>query len=179
VNRDVKASLADLGKFDFVWVRFLLEYFREESRNIVRNVSEIVKPEGILCLIDLDHNSMNYYGMDATLESTIMGIMRELEREHNFDPNIGRKLYSFLYDEGYSNIDVRVTAHHLIFGKLKDQDSYNWMKKLEVLSEVIDYDFSEYKGGIEEFKERFQLSFTSHKRFIYTPLICCRGTKSL
>ena len=46
----------DIGQFDVIWIRFVLEYFLAESFDIVRNLSECLKPGGVLCLLDLDHN---------------------------------------------------------------------------------------------------------------------------
>jgi len=175
--RDIRKPLGDLGMFDFVWVRFLLEYYLSSSFDIVKNVSKILKPGGILCLIDLDYNCLSHFGISPRLEKTIFGIIKYLEEKANFDPYAGRKLYSYLYKLGYRDIDVDVTAHHLIFGELKDTDAFNWVKKIEVISEKIKYPFKEYEGGYEEFLEEFNRFFTDPGRFTYTPVILCRGSK--
>jgi len=174
---DILSPLTDLGEFDFIWVRFLLEYYRSESFEIVRNLNGILKPGGILCLIDLDHNSLNHYGMSQRLEQTISTAMKTLEETANFDPYIGRKLYSFLYDLGYMDIDVMVEAHHLIFGELREADAFNWMKKIEVISRKIDYRFEDKSWGIEEFISEFREFFSNPRRFTYSPLVSCRGRK--
>ena len=44
--------------------------------------------------------------------------MGVLEREKNFDPHAGRKLYSYLYDLGFDDIDIQLTADHMIFGEI-------------------------------------------------------------
>ncbi|HHT9130512.1 MAG TPA: class I SAM-dependent methyltransferase, partial [Candidatus Brocadiaceae bacterium] len=178
-RKGIPGSLSELGLFDFVWVRFLLEYYRSNCFDIVKNVSEIVKPGGILCLIDLDHNCLNHFGLSPRLERTIFAIMNYLEENANFDPYMGRKLYSFLYDLGYQNIEVDVGAHHLIFGELKDTDAFNWMKKFEVISRKINFHFEEYDGGYEEFLGEFNRFFADPRRFTYTPVICCRGRKPI
>src|SRR3972149_4341903 len=141
--KDIPEPLSDLGMFDFVWVRFLLEYYRSNSFDIVKNISRIVKPGGILCLIDLDHNCLNHFGLSPKLETTIFAIMKYLEEKANFDPYVGRKLYSFLYDLGYQNINMDIASHHLIFGELKDIDAFNWMKKFEVISRKIHFNYEE------------------------------------
>lgn len=175
--RNILEPLDDLGTFDFVWVRFVLEYYLKNSFDIVKNISRIVKPGGILCLIDLDYNALTHYELPERLEKTIYSIMDILQAEKNFDPYTGRKLYSFLYDLGYQDIDVDVAAHHLIFGRLKDDDASNWMKKVEVISKKTGYLFEEYEGGCEEFLDEFNRFFTDPRRFTYTPAILCRGVK--
>lgn len=172
---DIRYSLEDLGMFDFVWVRFVLEYYLSDSFDIVKTISKIVKPGGILCIIDLDYNCLSHYGISSKLEKTLFAIMHCLEKKANFDPYVGRKLYSFLYDLGYQDIAVSVAPHHLIFGELKECDAFNWVKKVKVVTSKINYQFEEFEGGHKEFSEEFNKFFTSSRRFTYTPLIACRG----
>jgi len=179
VCRDITASLQDLGQFDFVWVRFVLEYFRSNSVEIVKNISSIVRPGGILCLADLDYNCLTYYGISPRLERAIHKTVRTLEEEANFDPYSGRKLYSYLYDLGFQDIKVNLYPHHLIYGKAVDTDVFNWTKKIEVISEKFDFLFEEYPGGHDEFREEFYSYFKNPGRFIYTPLIIVSGRKPL
>lgn len=179
VERDFYHPLDELGRFDFIWMRFVLEYHRANSREIVANLSRILNPGGILCLIDLDHNCLNHYGLSPRLEKSIQGIMGELENGHDFDPFMGRKLYSFLFDLGFTDIAVDMECHHLIYGPLSDTDSYNWTQKVEVAARNSGYPFSEYEGGYDQFLEEFRSFFADPRRFTYTPLIACRGRKPL
>ena len=179
ILRDIREPLDDLGMFDFIWVRFVLEYYRSESFNIVKNISSILKPGGIICLIDLDYNCLNHFGLSKKLKRTIYGLTKAMEKNADFDPYVGIKLYSFLYDLGYQDIDVSLTPHHLIFGELNKVDAFNWTKKVEVAVKRLGYDFKEYKGGYEEFFEEFTRFFSDPRRFTYTPLISCKGHKAL
>lgn len=175
--RNFLDPLDDLGTFDFVLIRFILEYFQSQAFNIVSNVSRIVKPGGILCLVDLDHNCLNHYGLPARLKRAITAIMAKLSHEANFDPHMGIKLYSMLYDMDFYSIDVTMFAHHMIFGELDHVQDYNWTKKVEVAAQNCGYGFEEYQGGYDEFYSEFKSSFADPRRFIYTPVICCRGVK--
>lgn len=177
VCKDIFQPLEDLGTFDFVWVRFFLEYHRKNALEIVKNISTMLKPGGILCLIDLDYNCLTHFGLSERLEKTLYSVMKILENNANFDPYMGRRLYSFMYDLGYEHINVDVAAHHLIFGELKDKDEFNWLKKVEVISSKISYDFPEYERGYEEFLEEFRRFFSDPRRFTYSPIILCRGRK--
>jgi len=179
ILRDIRAPLDDLGMFDFIWIRFVLEYYRSESFNIVKNISNILKPGGIICLIDLDYNCLNHFGLSKRLKKTLHGLTKAMEKNADFDPFVGIKLYSFLYDLGYEDIDVSLSPHHLIFGKLNKIDAFNWTKKLEIAVKRLGYDFKEYEGGYEEFFGEFKLFFSDPRRFTYTPLISCKGIKGL
>lgn len=177
VCKDLSKSLTDLGEFDFVWVRFVLEYYLDRSFSLVRNLSSCLKPGGILCLIDLDHNQINYYGASDRLARTFKKVMHELEEKFNFDPYIGRKLYSFLYDLGYSDINVNVDVYKLIYGEINEVDVFNLMKKVEIIPQKMKFDFAEYPGGFNEFYHEAEAFLSDPRRFTYTPMVLCRGRK--
>ena len=179
IQRDIREPLDDLGMFDFIWIRFVLEYYKSKGFKIVENVFRILKPGGILTLIDLDHNCLSHYGLPGRLEKTFFEIAYILQSKADFDPYMGRKLYSFLYDLGFENININMSPHHLIFGKLKEVDAYNWAKKAQVAVKQLGYKFSQYKGGYEEFYQDFNNFFADPRRFTYTPLILCSGRKPI
>jgi ubiquinone/menaquinone biosynthesis C-methylase UbiE len=179
--RDIRKPLDDLGQFDFVWIRFVLEYYRSTNFEIIENTSRVVKPDGILCLIDLDYNCLSHFGLSQRLEKTIFEFVKILEEETNFDPYAGRKLYSYLYRLGYHGLNVDVAAHHTIYGELGDVDDFNWAKKIEAIktiSKKVDFMFREYPGGFEELKEECNRFFRDPARFSYTPIICVSGLKT-
>jgi len=175
--RDFHDPLYDLGEFDFIWVRFVLEYHRKKAPEIVANLSHILKPGGILFLADLDHNCLNHYGLSERLNEALTGIMYNLETLHDFDPYAGRRLYSYLYDLQLAEIAVEMDHHHLIYGELNDIDNYNWTRKLEVAARNSGYHFDSYPGGFPEFMEEFRNFFADPRRFTYTPIICCKARK--
>ena len=178
IQRNIYQPLVDLGQFDFIWSRFFLEYHKSGSAEIVRNLNQILRPGGTLCLIDLDYNCLSHYGLSERLNNTIKGIMHCLEWNHDFDPFTGRKLYSFLFDLGYQNIRVKIDAHHLIYGALSEIDAFNWTAKIEIAAKNSGFDFeTEYAGGFSEFVSEYKSFFYDPRRFTYTPLIICCGIK--
>jgi ubiquinone/menaquinone biosynthesis C-methylase UbiE len=175
--RDLTGPLSDLGVFDFVWIRFVLEYFKKEARSIVQHVGQLMKPGAVICLIDLDHNCLNHFEMPVRLEKTLMDLVSTLEEKANFDPYAGRKLYSYLYGPDFEEIRVHVGAHHLIYGDLGVVDAYNWAKKMEIASRGVGFDFTRYPSGYEGYMEEFNAFFNDPGRFTYTPLIAVCGKK--
>jgi len=91
--RDICDPLDDLGLFDFIWVRFVLEYYRTNSFEILKNITNILKPGGILCLIDLDYNCLNHYGIPERLDKTVKAIIKEVEIK--VIDNFKKQLYPF------------------------------------------------------------------------------------
>lgn len=177
--RDFYQPLDDLDGFDFIWVRFVLQYHRAQSGAIVDNLARMLKPGGILTLIDLDHNCLNHFGLSDRLEGSLTGLMTHLTTHHDFDPYAGRKLYASLYDLGFQDLSVDMEHHHLIYGRLNDVDDHNWTAKVEVAAQNSGYGFGRYPGGYPEFRDEFRAFFSDPRRFSYTPIISCRGRKPL
>jgi len=175
--RDFYEAMEDLGTFDFIWVRFVLEYHRQRCFHLVSAFTDLLAPDGIICLVDLDHNSLSHFDLPSRLERAIYGGAKALEEKADFDPYCGRKLYSFLYDLQYRNIDVRLDAHHLIFGELGSIDEFNWITKIAVAGKKCGFSFDEYEGGFDEFFEECKTFFSDPRRFTYTPVLSCRGMK--
>ena len=174
---DIRKPLDDLGQFDFIYVRFVLEYYLNGSFDIVKNITQNLKPGGILCLIDLDCNCLRHFGFPDRLNRATIGVMDWLEKRSNFDPYVGIKLYSFLYDLGYSEIDVSMSAHNMFFGRLKENEKLFSMQKAEIGGRNSGYPFEEYGGNFDEFLEEVKIFFNDERVFYYTPLIACRGCK--
>jgi SAM-dependent methyltransferase len=177
--RNLLEPLDDLGPFDFIWVRFFLEYHKSDAFQIVKNISRLLNPGGILCLVDLDYNCLSHYGIPERLQRTILRVIHLLEKNENFDSRVGIKLYSFLYDLGFENINVMMEPHHLIYGKLGAVDEFNWTTKVEVAVKKFQFLLDEYENGYDEFYVEFKKAFSNPRRFTYTPVICCRGGRSV
>jgi SAM-dependent methyltransferase len=174
--RDARGSLSDLGRFDLVWIRFLLEYYEQTSFEIAKNAYQLLNPGGTICLIDLDQNCLGHFGACERLEKTMRNMVLGSQKHFGFDPFVGRKLYAYLYDLGCVDIEVRMSAHHLIYGGLSDTDRFNWLSKAEGARNAPGL-FADYSGGYEEFHRELVAYLEHPRRFIYTPLIMCKGKK--
>jgi SAM-dependent methyltransferase len=157
---DLREPPEGVGSFDLIWVRFVLEYNRKESQDIVRNLTACLNPGGHLCLLDLDRNCLNHYELPRGMERMLFKVMDYLEERHNFDPYAGRKLYAHLFDLGFENIQLDLRPHHLFYGDIEERDLFNWVKKGEVASDKTQTLFEEYPGGHEAFYEDFKRFFT-------------------
>jgi ubiquinone/menaquinone biosynthesis C-methylase UbiE len=174
---DIREPIDHLEEFDFIWMRFVLEHYRKNSFEIVKNIASLLKPGGILCLADLDYNCLTHFGLPPKLEQTLFDIMEKVAKYGNFDPYAGRKLYAYLYDLKFEQLEVQLAAHHLIFGELDEVDKFNWMKKIDIAAKSSRYSFDSYPGGFEGFRQDFATFFKDPRRFTYTPLIICKGHK--
>jgi ubiquinone/menaquinone biosynthesis C-methylase UbiE len=177
--RDFRQPLIDLGEFDLIWVRFVLEYYRKEALEIVGNLKKVVKPGGSLCLLDLDHNCLSHFELSEEMEKILPKIMKYMDEKYNFDTYIGRKLYSFLYDNGFEYIKAEIIAHNLFYGNILEKDIYNLSKKIEIAAQKANAILQEYEGGFSKFKQDINDFFNNKRRFSYSPLIICKGIKPI
>ena len=174
---DIRRPLNGFGTFDAVWVRFVLEYYREQSRDIVGNIAHSLNPGGSLYLLDLDHNCLSHHELPPPMAKIVPEIIRRLEDVYNFDAYAGRKLYAHLFDLGFEKIEVGVMAHHVIYGEIRDVDNYNWTRKIEVTASRLADLFDTYPGGYQRFLADFRNYFHDPRRFTYTPLIMAKGSR--
>ena len=65
----------------------------------------------------------------------------------------------------------------MIFGELKENEKFNWIKKAEIAGRKSGYPFEEYDGDFDAFMDEFNIFFRDPRIFTYTPLIACRGVK--
>lgn len=175
--KDLRGPLTDLGQFDFIWIRFVLEYYLEGALDIIRNVTGSLKDDGVLCLLDLDYNCLTHYPMPQEMEAILQRLVPRMMHTFNFDYYAGRRLYTYLYDLGFRDIGMHLLPHHLIYGELKSTDDFNWMKKVQMATVKAKEVFEPYPGGYEAFFRDFTELFRDPRRFTYTPLIICTGRK--
>ena len=175
---DLRNPLNEQGRFDLIWIRFVLEYHRVGATDIVRNLIEALKPGGCLCLLDLDFNCLIHYELPSATMEMLRRIMEAVDERFNFDTFIGRKLYSFLYDAGMQDISVGLRAHNLFYGEMNESSKFNLTKKIETAGWAVDDLISaSYRGGYRGLYDDFIKYINDPRRFSYTPLIMCRGFK--
>jgi ubiquinone/menaquinone biosynthesis C-methylase UbiE len=177
VCHDIHQLYHSAQPYDAMWTRFFLEYFRAEQQQIVVHSIAALKPGGIACLADLDNNSLGHSGMGKRLQETLLDVMFRLEKDFNFDPYAGRRLYGHLYNLGFLDINCTAEMHHLIYGDIEEKDSYNWLRKVEVAAQKSGCPYTAYGGSFESFHREVQEFMSSPLRFTYTPLIIARGIK--
>ena len=138
--------------------------------------------EALTVLLNIEFKDLWFY-MDSgySLHKELRDFISKIWKEKkDFDPYAGRKLYSYLYDLNYQEINVDLSAHHLIYGKLAETDEFNWMTKTMVAARNSGYDFyRDFAAGYDGFYEAFRCFFADPRRFTYTPVIACSGRRGL
>ena len=116
------------NSFNFIYSRFLFEYLKY-PQNALTEMKRVCKRGGIVMVQDIDGQFSNNYPEDSDILQYWQKIFTELKKT-GFDPDVGRKLFSFFKMEGFKNINVNLESYHLIAGKIAQADEYYWKKKL-------------------------------------------------
>lgn len=181
-NIDFVAS--DLAKipvasnsYDYIFCRFVFEYL-PDPQSVLKEFFRIIKPGGHVVVGDLDHNILSHYPISKELESQYLEIVTQLEKMKSWDPYVGRKLYTWFYEQGFSNIDVSFRAHHLIYGPLQTRDRENMQSKFDQVGDLIAAGRIQVGFDFKVFVKEFMEFFESPGRFSYSPLVIVRATKA-
>jgi SAM-dependent methyltransferase len=132
----IKANIYDLpfpnDYFDFIYSRFLFEYLQEPVA-AAKELYRVCKPGGKLLLQDLD-GQFTFYP-DAIPE--LADVLMVLKHQTGFDPDVGRKLFSFGKAAGFSFIDIEAELYHKVFGKIDDFNFHLWNLKLDIAAKYL------------------------------------------
>lgn len=140
-SKAVMASIYDLpfpdNYFDFIYSRFLFEYLIEPIK-ATKELYRVCKPGGKIILQDLDGQFTFYPEVLPELAE----ILAVLKKQTGFDPNVGRKLFSFGKAAGFSFLNVKTELYHKVFGKIDDFNYELWHLKLDIACNYLKRMFS-------------------------------------
>jgi len=159
--------------FDFTYSRFLFEYLDDPERALSELI-RVTRPGGIVAVADLDAQLENFYPLHPATEEALAEALRCLQ-EGGFDPRVGRKLFTWFYRQGLSDISVQVGPHQLYAGGLPPRDLLNWTHKLETgarrLSERLGNSARWHRLSVDLLAE-----MQKPDAFYYSTVILMRGT---
>jgi ubiquinone/menaquinone biosynthesis C-methylase UbiE len=113
--------------FDFIYSRFLFEYLQDPIV-AAKELYRVCKPGAKILLQDLD----GQFSMYPEALPALAGVLVALGKETGFDPNVGRKLFSFAKAAGFSFVHAQSGFYHQVFGKIDDFNYELWEVKLDI-----------------------------------------------
>jgi len=161
---------------DYVFCRFVFEYLPNQEQ-VFNELLRITKPGGRLVIGDLDYNCLSHYPLDPDIEKNLKWTIDMLHSKNVFDPYAGRRLYSFFFNNKMRGVKPHVIPHHLFYGRLSDEDRFNWDAKLRQIEELNAKKVINVPFDLKDFRTRFMKFLESPGRFSYTPLILVEGVK--
>jgi len=124
------SGLPDDG-FDHAWTRFFLEY-HPTPVDVVREMARVVRPGGVVTLIDVEGNCVWHHGMDADLHRELDEVIGDLAAT-GFDPNAGRKLAGYARAAGLVDVRASVEPQHFVVGTPDPDTAAAWRAKVEII----------------------------------------------
>ncbi|MEO1620177.1 MAG: class I SAM-dependent methyltransferase [Cyanobacteria bacterium J06632_3] len=88
--------------FDLVHARFLFQHLKSPNQAL-REIYRILKPGGSLCVIDVDDAWFSLYPEPDSI-APFRRQMLSIQKEQGGDPNVGRKLFSYLCCAGFCEV---------------------------------------------------------------------------
>jgi len=99
-----EAGPLSAGKFDHVFVCFLLEHLPRPGEALTR-LRAMLKPSGMITVIEGDHGS-TYFHPDSEPARDAIACQVTLQHHAGGDALIGRRLYPLLTNAGYHDVSV-------------------------------------------------------------------------
>ncbi|MBW4455979.1 MAG: methyltransferase domain-containing protein [Nostoc indistinguendum CM1-VF10] len=93
--------------FDFAYARFIFQHLSEPNKAL-QNIYQVLKPDGILCIVDIDDAWLTLYPEPASFSSLNQKAARG-QQSKGGDRHVGRKLSTYLQTAGFTN--VRTSVH--------------------------------------------------------------------
>lgn len=94
------------GQFDFVYARFLFQHL-EFPEKALAAASKVLKPGGVLAILDIDDDWLTLYPEPETFTSFTRRAA-EAQQSRGGDRHIGRKLGTLLTRNGFAGVGVAV-----------------------------------------------------------------------
>jgi SAM-dependent methyltransferase len=154
------------GSIDFVWARFLLEY-APDPLCWVRSLAQLLKQDGSLVLVDLDHAGTNLWPCPPEIDEGLATILSRLQGF--WDPHVGRKLPALVREAGLSVADLTVEPYHCYLGDADVDAVANWRTKLETIGPFVEDAFA--PGQYQELAEKYLNALTDGNTFFYSTMI--------
>lgn len=135
------------GSADFVVCQYVLEYC-SRPQIAIDALAALLKPNGILLVVDCDGIGVNNWPMPEAVERGIP-LFSALLAQTGFDSFVGRKLFGLVRRSGLRDVTVRATPR-VTAGSAGEEETSNWQQRFAALAPLGVEAF----GGREEY-DRF------------------------
>ena len=161
--------------YDLVLSRFLFEYLKEPQQ-LLKEMQRVCKVGGTIMVQDLDGQMLWHYPKQEALELKINKVTDYLAKQTGFDPFVGRKLYSYFYQEKLSDIKVNISPYHLFPGKIDAKNYKLWELKLDIILPKITEALGSKEKAIK-LKQAFLDYLLNEETLTYSNLFTVSGMK--
>jgi ubiquinone/menaquinone biosynthesis C-methylase UbiE len=93
--------------FDLITVKLVFQHIKY-PRKAIKEIKRLLKPDGILMIIDIDEDSHLYEPKLPLCVQKLFHAKREYQEYKSGDRGIGKKLFKLLTDAKYKNVNVEI-----------------------------------------------------------------------
>jgi hypothetical protein len=110
------------------------------------------------------------------VDAEIIGLLRSLEVT-GFDPNVGRKLFTFAKRAGLQNIRVQVEPYHLYQGPPNESHMRASRLKFDIATKALVQGSGRSEAEIRQLTDRYLALLQRADNFFYSILVTVICTK--
>lgn len=158
------------NEFDLIICRFVIEHL-ENPIKAITELKRILRPNGVLYLIDLDGVWVNTFTQNAKFNQ----MMKKIESELNVDFIVGRKMAGMLSLVGFKGIEWDVT-HHTFKDEQLELEYQNNKERCEMLMPRLVSILGSESEAIY-FRDTFLTEMQKPETAIFHSKFIVRGTK--
>jgi len=115
------------GSFDFVSARFLFQHLTD-PRAAVSEIGRVIKPGGTVCIVDIDEGlSVTYPELPDDFTSIVEALF-EVQGRNGGDRSVGRKIASYLDEDGFAVTGVLVMAEASFGSPISDAGGRRYLE---------------------------------------------------
>lgn len=163
---------------DFLVSKTVLEH-SPKPQDLFDEMLRVLRPGGCLLSSELDQSHKNHYPLAQHLSEQLEELTDRLSAKKLWDPNIGRKLYSFYRESNQiDEIESFLFPFQLVQGGVDEDELKSWTLRLKKVQDWVERGQLELSFDLDSFQSEFFAFFENPDRFSYIPLICVSGRKA-
>lgn len=177
----LKDQISDF-RFDRAFFQTIICRFQfasqPHSRELFDEVCEWLQPGGLLFAEEYDNAYLTHYPIPSHLSLQIRELADILHRQKIFDPWLGRKLHSFVAENEFDQIQLRVACDHLFHAEASIKESQWWTQHLKKIQQLLRNQNASLSFDLLTFQRELFSFFNNPHRFSYSPSIQIVGIKA-
>ncbi|MBT4791835.1 MAG: class I SAM-dependent methyltransferase [Halobacteriovoraceae bacterium] len=168
-----KLTLKD-NSIDIIVCRYVYEHIKDICQEVTDELFRVLKPSGILYVIDADGILYNLDTENKKLNE-YLNIIKE--SDFNYEGNICKKIPRYLQRSGFSKNNIFITPKPMLFFENTDRiyEKKIWDMRFEQIEGLLVPLFGE--EGFKEFAELYSLELQNSENFLYYSKFIFKATK--
>ena len=149
-QHDLTNHSLENNKYDLIISRFVFEYFSDPV-DVAKKMFNALKPNGYLCIVDVDGLFLNFFTKDKKLNTQLERISAQIK---GVDLFCGRKLSNYFSESGFKKINQSIKVQSFFNEKDLALEKSNMSDRIEFAKPALMSIFKN-EEEIEDFKQRY------------------------